>query len=209
MAEFLDALDLTDVTLVHSDWGGALFLTADGLDARVARMAILPCEAFDNVPPGLPGRVAALAARIPGGLRLGARQLRVRALRRSPLLLGQMARSELPDALVRSWTQPLLENPLIGRDVRAHARYRFDPATLTRKTEALSGFPGRVLVLWSSDDRVMPAEHGRRLASLIPRADYRVIDDAAVLSMMDQPRDVARHLGEFLLDRAPAPRSDD
>lgn len=131
MAEFLDALDLTDVTLVHSDWGGALFLTADGLDARVARMAILPCEAFGNFPPGLPGRVAALAARIPGGLRLGARQLRVRALRRSPLLLGQIARSELPDALVRSWTQPLLENPLIGRDVRAYARYRFDPATAT------------------------------------------------------------------------------
>ena len=31
LADFLEALDLTDVTLVHSDWGGGLFLTALGL----------------------------------------------------------------------------------------------------------------------------------------------------------------------------------
>src|SRR5215470_14562390 len=51
VADFLDALDLADVTLVHSDWGGGLFLTAQGRDRRVARHVILPCEAFDNFPP--------------------------------------------------------------------------------------------------------------------------------------------------------------
>ena len=30
VADFLDALDLTDVTLVVTDWGGALFLTDIG-----------------------------------------------------------------------------------------------------------------------------------------------------------------------------------
>jgi hypothetical protein len=37
VAGFLAALDLREVTLVHSDWGGALFLTARGLGAAVAR----------------------------------------------------------------------------------------------------------------------------------------------------------------------------
>ncbi|NED61679.1 alpha/beta hydrolase, partial [Streptomyces sp. SID10244] len=35
VADFLDALDLHDVTLVHADWGGGLFLTAIGRDDRV------------------------------------------------------------------------------------------------------------------------------------------------------------------------------
>lgn len=51
IADFLAALDLRDVTLVHSDWGGGLFLTAYGLDERVAQLIVLPCEAFENFPP--------------------------------------------------------------------------------------------------------------------------------------------------------------
>src|SRR5215471_17946191 len=62
VADLLDALRLENVTLVHSDWGGALFLTARGLDHRLARQVILPCEAFDNFPPGLPGKMLALPA---------------------------------------------------------------------------------------------------------------------------------------------------
>jgi pimeloyl-ACP methyl ester carboxylesterase len=76
VADFLDHLDLTGVTLVHNDWGGGLFLTAIGRDQRVARHVVSPCEAFDNFPPGLPGRLARLASWIPGGLALALRQLR-------------------------------------------------------------------------------------------------------------------------------------
>ena len=108
VAEFLDALDLNDVTLVNTDWGGGLFLTAHGRDARVGRLVVLPCEAFDNFPPGLPGRMLALAVRVPGGLRLAARQLRVGWLRRLPLLYGRMVRRPLPDDLVRGWMDPVL-----------------------------------------------------------------------------------------------------
>lgn len=92
VADLLDAMHLENVTLVHSDWGGALFLTARGLDHRLARQVILPCEAFGNFPPGLPGTMVALAARLPAGLQLAARQLRIGWLRRPPLLYGQTAR---------------------------------------------------------------------------------------------------------------------
>jgi pimeloyl-ACP methyl ester carboxylesterase len=101
VADFLDHLDLTGVTLVHNDWGGGLFLTAIGRDQRVARHVVSPCEAFDNFPPGLPGRLARLASWIPGGLAAALRQLRVGWLRRTPLLLGRMAKRPVPDALVR------------------------------------------------------------------------------------------------------------
>jgi pimeloyl-ACP methyl ester carboxylesterase len=198
VADVLDALGLEDVTLVHSDWGGALLLTARRLDHRVARQVILPCEAFDNFPPGLPGRMVALAVRLPGGLQLAARQLRVGWLRRLPLLYGQMARRPVPDELMRRWTEPVLTNPEVRRDLLTYARGSFDKAALVRDTEALRRFQGDVLVLWSPDNRVMPAAHGRRLAALLPRARYAEIPGAYVLSTLDEPEAVAREMGEFL-----------
>lgn len=198
VAGFLDALDLRDVTLVHADWGGALFLTARGLDQRIARQVVLPCEAFDNFPPGLPGKMVGVAASVPGGIALACRQLRVGWLRRTPLMLGQMAKRPLDGDLVRGWTEPAIANAGIRRDLAAYTRTRFDKATLIRDTEALRGFTGDVLVLWSPDNKVMPPEHGPRLARLFPSCHYAEIPGARVLSMLDEPEAVARHITAFL-----------
>lgn len=198
VADLLDALDLRDVTLVITDWGGPLFLTARGRHHRVARQIVLPCEAFDNFPPGLPGKMSALAVRVPGGITFACRQLRVGWLRRTPLLLGQMARRPLADDLVRGWTEPALRDAGIRRDLAAYARTKLDRDALTRDTEALRGFDGDTLVLWSPDNKVMPPEHGPRLAGLFPRGRYAEIPGAYVLSMLDEPEAVARHVGAFL-----------
>jgi len=207
VADLLDALDLEDVTLVHSDWGGALFLTARGLGHRIGRQVILPCEAFDNFPPGLPGRMAALAVHLPAGAQLAARQLRVGWLRRLPLFYGQMARRPIPGELIRRWTEPVLTDPDVRRDLLAYCRTRFDKADLIRETEALRRFQGDALVLWSPDNRVMPAAHGRRLAALMPRARYAEIPGAYVLSALDEPEAVARAIGEFLTSSPTQPVS--
>ena len=207
VADLLDALDLEDVTLVHSDWGGALFLTARGRDQRVSRQVILPCEAFDNFPPGLPGKMVALAVAVPGGPRLAAWQLRIGWLRRLPLLFGQMARRPLPDELVRGWTEPVLRQPGVRRDLLAYCRSTFDGPTLIRDTEALRGFPGQALVLWSPDNKVMPPEHGHRLAELLPCGRHVDVPGAYVLSMLDEPEAVAHEMGQFLLTTAPGPAS--
>jgi pimeloyl-ACP methyl ester carboxylesterase len=198
VADLLDALDLENVTLVHADWGGALFLTARGLDHRVARQVILPCEAFGNFPPGLPGTMVALAARLPAGIQLAARQLRIGWLRRLPLLYGQMARRPVPSELIRRWTEPVLGDPGIRRDLLAYCRGTFDKAALVADTEALRRFRGDALVLWAPDNKVMPPAHGRRLAALIPRARYAEIHGAYVLCMLDEPDAVAREIGTFL-----------
>ena len=198
VADILDALRLQEVTLVHSDWGGALFLTARGLDHRLARQVILPCEAFSNFPPGLPGKMVALATRLPGGLQLAARQLRIGWLRRLPLLYGQMARRPVPGELIRRWTEPVLTDPGVRRDLLAYCRSTFDEAALVADTEALRRFQGDALVLWSPDNKVMPPAHGHRLAALMPRARYAEIRGAYVLSMLDEPEAVARAMSTFL-----------
>ena len=201
LADFLEALDLHDATIVHTDWGGGLFLTALGRDDRVGAMVILPCEAFENFPPGLPGRMATLASKLPGGMTLAARQLRIRWLRQNPLLFGWMTRQPIEDDLMRRWTDPVLTIPGIRRDLEKYARSVPADDVLVRDTEALRDFTGDCLVLWSPDNRVMPPAHGPRLAALIPHARYAEIRDAAVLSMLDQPAAVAREIGAFLTAR--------
>jgi pimeloyl-ACP methyl ester carboxylesterase len=91
----------------------------------------------------------------------------------------------------------------VHRDLLAYCRTRFDKAALIRDTEALRGFQGAALVLWSPDNRVMPPEHGRRLAALLPHARYAEVPGAYVLSMLDEPVTVAREIGEFLISTAP------
>lgn len=199
VADFLAALDLREVTLVHSDWGGGLFLTAYGLDERVGRLIVLPCEAFENFPPGLPGKIAALAARIPGGIVLALRQLRIGWLRGLPLLMGHMARTPLPNDLVRGWTEPGLREKGIRRDLRKYATQHLVKADLIANTEALRHFSGDALVLWSSAGKVMPRDHGKQLAELLPNGRLVEIDDAYVLSMLDQPAVVAKELTAFLI----------
>src|SRR3954452_21730866 len=91
LADFLDALGLVDVTLVVTDWGGALFLTDVGRDKRVARLVICPSEAFDNFPPGFPGKVTWLATRTTGTVKLAMQQLRIGWLRNRFFMFGMMA----------------------------------------------------------------------------------------------------------------------
>jgi pimeloyl-ACP methyl ester carboxylesterase len=97
----------------------------------------------------------------------------------------------------------VLDDPAVRRDLLAYCRGPLDKPSLVRDTEALRRFRGDVLVLWSPDNRVMPPEHGRRLAELIPGARYAEIPGAYVLSMLDEPQAVARELGAFLTS-APA-----
>ena len=197
VADFLDAMDLANVTLVVSDWGGALFLTDIGRDTRVPRLVICPSEAFDNFPPGWPGKVAWLASRTTGTVWLAMRQLQIGWLRKQRLMFGMMAKKPVPQAIVDEWLAAGLTDPAIRRDLVKYCRTRFDKADLIRATERLADFDRPALVLWS-DNPVMPADHARRLAELLPQGRLEFIDDAYVLVMLDQPERTAAAIGAFL-----------
>jgi pimeloyl-ACP methyl ester carboxylesterase len=90
VAEFLDRLDLQDVTLVGNDTGGALVqLLMCHRDARVGRVVLASCDAFDNFPPGLTGKTLVLAGKLPPAMfGLFMQQMRFRAVRRLPIAFG-------------------------------------------------------------------------------------------------------------------------
>ncbi|QLH22009.1 alpha/beta fold hydrolase [Streptomyces sp. Rer75] len=200
VAEFLERLDLTDVTLVMNDWGGAQALVADGRDERIGRLVITSCEAFENFPPGLPGKNLHTSARLPGGLRTAFTLLKLRPLRRLPMTWGWMTKRPVPPELMDAWFRPLWTSPEIRRDLRKYVLGVPPAAELLRWAERLRGFDRPALVAWASEDRVMPPEHGLRLAALLPQGRHVEIPDSYTLIPVDQPHRLASLMRTFMLD---------
>ncbi|NKQ23135.1 alpha/beta fold hydrolase [Streptomyces galbus] len=203
LAEFMDRLDLRDVTLVQNDTGTAQLLVGVR-DERIARLVLTSCEALDNSPPGLQGRTLDRAARIPGALFLLLQSFRFPALARLPSSLGGMTKRRLPEELIARWYGPLLTSRDIRRDYAKFCRGD-DPDCYVRAAENLRSFTRPALVAWGAEDRMMPPATGRRLAELLPHARYVEIPDARTLVPFDNPAALVAELRRFV-EEHPLPR---
>jgi pimeloyl-ACP methyl ester carboxylesterase len=205
LGEFVERLDLRDATLAINDWGGPLLLLEDGGPERIGRVVITSCEAFDNVPPGLPGKAIQAAGWMPGGIRFAMQQLRLRPLRRLPMTFGWMAKRPIPDEVMDAWLEPVLGQAEVRRDLRKYVRSAKDgKRRLAAATERLRDFDRPALVAWASEDRVMPPEHGRRLAELLPQGRLVEIADSYTLVPLDQPGELAGAMRTFVRESEPA-----
>jgi pimeloyl-ACP methyl ester carboxylesterase len=198
IAEFLDRLDLSDVTLVGNDTGGALvqLLMRDGAE-RVGRVVLASCDAFDNFPPGLTGKTLVLTGKLsPAMFGLFMQQMRLKLVRRLPIAFGWLTKRG--DAATARWMRPVMNQAEIRRDaVRMLRSVAADPSLLLEAAESLPGFTRPALVVWASGDRVMPPEHGRRLAGLLPLGRLAEVEDSYTLIPLDQPARLAQLIREF------------
>ncbi|WP_018657355.1 alpha/beta fold hydrolase [Actinomadura flavalba] len=197
LADFLDALDLDDVTLVMNDWGGPQFVVALGRAERVGRMVFVACEAFDNFPPPQ-ARPAARVMRLPGGTWLLVQLLRTSFFRHGRRTWGAISRTRVPDDVLDAWFTPARHSRAIRRDMRAFALGAPPRRTLLAWNEALRTFDRPALVVWAGRDAMMPRDHGPRLAALLPQGRLVEVPDAGTLIPEDDPEEMARILREFL-----------
>src|SRR5690348_5530482 len=104
IADFLDKLDLEDVTIVGNDSGGAIsqILLANH-PQRIGRLALTNCDTHENFPPGIFKAMPALA-KLPGGMQAMAAPFRVPAMARRAF--APFACTKIPDALTASWMYP-------------------------------------------------------------------------------------------------------
>lgn len=200
VGQFLEALDLDDVTLVANDTGGAVAQwVVIRHPQRIARLVLTPCDAFENfLPPVL--RHLQLFGRRPAGLWLLAQALRFRAVQRLPIAFGRLTVRPIEHGAMVSYTRPLRTNAAVRRDfaslVRAISRrYTIEAA------QRLPTFDKPALVVWSLDDRLFPLAHGHRLAKLLPQGRLEVVDEAGAFIPEDQPERLAALIAAFVGER--------
>ena len=130
--------------------------------------------------------------------------LRLRPLRRLPIAFGWMSKRPVPHGIMDAWLRPMLTQRQIRRDLQKYLR-AVDKRDTLEAAERLRSFERPALVVWAKEDRVMPPEHGRRLAELFPDGRLVEVADSYTLIPEDQPAELARLLREFVQGPAATP----
>jgi pimeloyl-ACP methyl ester carboxylesterase len=183
--DLIVALDLSDVTLVGNDTGGGLcqFLI-DAYPERIGRVVLTNCDAFDKFPP-FPFPLVFSLLRGPRSIKMLFGQLRLRALRHSPLGFGLLMNHPDP-ALTASWLEPCRKDARICRDLAAVLRH-IAVTDLTGVSTRLPQFTKPVTLVWGQRDICFTPALGRRLGALFPNSRMIEVPDARTFVALDNP----------------------
>ena len=203
IADVVERLELSDVTLVGNDSGGAYSQIAlaqhgERIKDRVARLVLTSCETpYDEWPPapfdGLPA-----AARDPELLGQLLDALEDPAIRSTPPAYGLLLKRPAEAKVSDSYALPASRDKGILRDIaKAMASTSTAPVRVAGEhLIASSDLP--VLLIWSSEDKVFPLAHAERYAEALRDARLVSIDDAYSFTPEDRPDAVAAAIRGFV-----------
>jgi pimeloyl-ACP methyl ester carboxylesterase len=197
IAEFLEALDLDDVTIVANDTGGALTqILMTEHPERIGRVVLTPSDCFERfLPP--PFQVLPRLLRVPGQTWLLGKLGQLKALHRLPVFFGLVARRPIPPEIRESYVRAVGRNAGVRRDLRLfvtsiHRRYTLAAA------ERLATFGKPVLLVWGTQDRLFPLALAERLAATLPDARLVTVPDSYTFVPEDQPGILSAAINDFL-----------
>jgi pimeloyl-ACP methyl ester carboxylesterase len=201
--DFLEALDLEEVTLVGNDTGGAICqLVAVNHPDRIARLVLTNCDAYDNFPPVM-FRYLKVAAGIPGGLGLLMQSMRIRLLRRAPIAFGWLSNAPVDREVEDAWVRPAMQDRGVRRDI-VKVLKGLSPRYTRDAAERLRAFEKPVLLAWAPEDRFFKLRDAERLAAELPRARLELIEGSLAFVPQDQPERLAELIRGFVREGAAA-----
>ena len=199
VADLLDHLDVTDVTLVGNDSGGAISqVVAMNHPERLGRVVLTNCDMYDAFPPKIFSYFKLLPY-VPGSLAVLGRTLKIRALWGLPFVFGRLT-NEVDAAKVDRWADALLADRRIRRDARAVIK-EFGPHVTIETAAALRSTELPFLLAWGADDRAFVPALAERFASEVPTARLVEIPDCKTLVCWDQPERLAELITDFVPTR--------
>lgn len=195
----LDALDLSNVTLVANDTGGGVVLAALGdpsLDwGRVSRLVFTDCDSYEHFPPSSFAPIVRLC-RLSNSV--GAALLRL--LTTPPgltVFIGKVTRNGVNAERRAAIFGGFLSNALVRRQaVRFTAN--LEPRHTMAAAGAIEGWTKPVLIAWGDADGMFPLSHAQRLADAFPNATLERIAGASTYVMLDRPEQTATAIRQFL-----------
>ena len=192
IVHFVEALDLTDVTVVANDTGGGLVLASLGdptLDtSRIARLVLTNCDSYEHFPPGSFVQIVKLC-RFSAAVGVGILRL----------LASGPGQSFFLKAVSKHPPNPERQREIFGAFATSGAARRdavtltasLDPALTLRAVPAIEAFDRPVTLTWGIEDQLFPLDHARRLRDAFPHATLIEIPDSSTYVMIDAPRKLA------------------
>jgi pimeloyl-ACP methyl ester carboxylesterase len=200
LADFIEALGFEDVTIVANDTGGAVTQWTVGHHAeRIGRLVLTSCDAFDKYPP-TPQLYLKLAGRVQPLMWLVGWSVQFKVVQRLPTAYGWTTKKPIDEAIMRSYTDPIRQNPGVRRDLARLLR-AVDNRDMYEAAEALGGFDKPTLLVWAADDKLFPVDYGRRLAEHFPQARFETMPDSRTFVPEEQPERLAARVREFLVEQ--------
>jgi pimeloyl-ACP methyl ester carboxylesterase len=195
IADFLERLELEDVTIVGNDSGGAMsqVLVANH-PRRIDRLALTNCDTHENFPPGVFKAMPPLA-KLPGGMLALSAPFRIGAVARRAF--APFSRTRISDELISSWMRPATEDAGVMRDLKKVTAGMNKRHTLAA-AEKLRGSQLPIRLLWAPGDKYFPISYAERLAGEVANAEIVQIPDAKTFVPLDQPARIAEELAAFI-----------
>jgi pimeloyl-ACP methyl ester carboxylesterase len=188
IVHFIEALDLTEVTVVANDTGGGLVLASlgdPGLDtSRIAGLVLTNCDSYEHFPPSSFAQIVKLCRLSPavGGAI-------VRLLATGPgqaFFLKSVCHTPPAKDRQREIFGAFATSAAARRDAVA-VTASLDPALTMRATPAIEAFDRPVTLAWGTQDKLFPIDHARRLRDAFPNATLIEIPDCSAFVMLDAP----------------------
>jgi pimeloyl-ACP methyl ester carboxylesterase len=188
--DFLAALDLEDVILVGNDTGGGVCQTVVDTDpARIGRLVLTNCDAFETFPP-FPFDLLFRLARHPGPSRLALQSMRLSFLRTGRLGFGGLVRRNLTPEETLPWVTPYLTDAGVRRDVATFCR-AWRPGGLLGVSERMARFDKPVLLCWAPKDPFLKYDLAKRLLATFPDATLVELREARLFVPLDEAVELA------------------
>ena len=197
MADFLEALDLHEVTLIGNDTGGAICqLVIAHHPERISRLVLTNCDAFEHFFPPLvsPFQYGARVLGI-GFANFLAWMLRARSAQR--LFVAALSHRGLSLAELDAAFHPLLHLPFARREMTRFLRAVSNRYTL-EAAQTFSGFHHPVLLVWGRDDLFFSSRLAVRLQQAFPDATLKRLSHSRAFVPLDQPEVFAQQITEFV-----------
>jgi pimeloyl-ACP methyl ester carboxylesterase len=189
----IEALGLTDVTLVGNDTGSALCqFVVDTDDTRIGRLVLTNGDAFEQFPPPALMPILKIGSRPAGVYALMSVMRCTRVRQRAQ---AQNTSTPLDPALTRRWITPALANRGVRRDTAKVLR-SIEPSKLIEVSKNLRHFTKPVVLLWGDADPFFSVDLGRRLRDAFPDARFVEIPGARLFVPLDEPQRVADEICE-------------
>jgi pimeloyl-ACP methyl ester carboxylesterase len=193
IVHFIEALELTDVTVVANDTGGGLVLSTLGdpsLDtSRIGRLVLTNCDSYEHFPPGSFAQIVKLCRFSPA---LGGAILRLLATGVGQVFFLKAVCCRTPSKDRQREIFGAFATSAAARRDAVAVTASLDPALTLRAAPAIEAFDRPVLLPWGTeDDALFPLAHARRLRDAFPNATLIEIPDCSAFVMLDAPRALA------------------